>query len=309
MRGQDIFYALFILFIFIVLYVFNVMVVQMANIKDNWPLYRCNPSVMPFAGYFGVNSSDNFTYCIQNMQSSFMGYLLEPVQYTLSLISNLGGGISDSVNDIRIVLSSIRTFISNLVQNIFGVFLNILIELQKIIISIKDVVGKTMGIVTTLLYTIEGTMYTMESAWGSPAGDVMRSLCFHPNTNVQLIDHTIIHIKDLSLGDALINGSIVCATMQIKNVFGDKVNGFGKQIEDLYLMGDIQVTGSHLVMYDNNWINVMNHPDAILITNSNVPWLSCIITSNHLIPIGKYIFHDWEDDDDGKPSKYIWEEV
>ena len=42
----------------------------MKDIKDNWPEYRCNPT-MPFASQFGVDPSENFTYCIQNMQTGY----------------------------------------------------------------------------------------------------------------------------------------------------------------------------------------------------------------------------------------------
>ena len=42
---------------------------QVAEIKANWPLYRCNPMYMPLAD----NMEENFTYCIQSMQTNFMG--------------------------------------------------------------------------------------------------------------------------------------------------------------------------------------------------------------------------------------------
>jgi hypothetical protein len=51
--------------------------IQVSNIKENWPLYRCNPIYMPLAD--DVNS--NFIYCIQNMQTSYMGYLLQPLTF------------------------------------------------------------------------------------------------------------------------------------------------------------------------------------------------------------------------------------
>ena len=45
----------------------NIVSVGIKNIEDNWPTYRCNPVVMPFAGMFGQNAVTNFTYCIQTM--------------------------------------------------------------------------------------------------------------------------------------------------------------------------------------------------------------------------------------------------
>ena len=317
MKGSDIILTLFIILIFVALFMFNIFVTGMKDIKDNWPEYRCNPTIMPFASQFGVDPTENFTYCIQNMQTGFMGYLLEPVNYALSLVNNLGGEFTEAIQSVRNVLNNIRNFVSSIVQNIFGVFLNILIQFQKIIIAMKDMVGKIVGIITTLLYTMDGVIKSMQAAWGSPAGDVMRALCFMPNTLVKLKNGKIVQMKDLNLGDVLINDSVVCATMQIKNFIGEKP--FRKneednfdQIESIYRLNGgvanapIHVTGSHLVQYMGKWIPVKEHPDAKT-TILKTKWLSCLITSDHLIPIGSHIFHDWEDDN-GSPSKDLDDE-
>ncbi len=315
MRGSDIFLAFFIFLIFLGLYFYNVFTINFKNIENNWPEYRCNPTVMPFAGSFGVDPTANFTYCIQNMQTGYMSFLLQPINYALTIINNLGGEFGTAIQWIRNLVNSIRNFISSIIQNIFGVFLNILIQFQKIAISLRDMVGKTIGILTTLLYQIDGTQKTMAGAWASPPGDVMRALCFHPNTEVKLQDGEIKKMKELDLGDILSNGSMVCVTMKIKNFMGNKndfKNNEFRQIEDLYKMKSkdsenfIYVTGSHLVQYKGNWIPVKNHPDAI-ISNKKTKWLSCLITNDHLIPINNYIFHDWEDDN-GSPSKDLSDE-
>ena len=316
MKGSDITLTLFIFLIFIGLFLFNIFVTGMKDIKDNWPEYRCNPTVMPFASQFGVDPSANFTYCIQNMQTGFMGYLLEPVNYALSMVNSLGGEFTESIQSIRNVINNMRNFLSSIVQNIFGVFLNILIQFQKIIIAMKDMVGKIVGIITVLLYTIDGVVKAMQSAWGSPAGDVMRALCFMPNTLVKLENGKIVQMQHLNLGDVLLNGSVVCATMQIKNFIGTKAFNKNKsdfdQIESIYRLGGgvanapIHVTGSHLVQHMGEWIPVKDHPDAKT-TSLKTKWLSCLITSDHLIPIGSHIFHDWEDDN-GSPSKDLDDE-
>jgi len=58
----------------------------------------------------------------------------------------------------------------------------------------------------------------------------------------------------------------------------------------------IFVTGSHLIFDKNidNFIYVKHFPGAtkVDLQTSN---LVCLITSDHTIPLGDYIFHDWED--------------
>jgi hypothetical protein len=261
------------------------------EIKDNWPLYRCNPMYMPLS----ENMSQDFTYCVQNITSSFMGYLLQPLTFITSTLSTLGGDFSNQINSIRGMFDKIRNFVSSIFQSIFGVFMNIIIEFQKIIIGMKDLIGKTIGILVTLMYVMDGSIKTMNSAWKGPSGQLVKALgkCFYPETKIKLKNGNIVSIKDINLGDVLENGSIVYSTMKIDN----KTN-----TEDLYCIKndvngtDIHVTGSHLV-FDNfkrKFVKVSEYHKAIK-SKLKTDWFSCLITSDNKIKIGSELFWDWED--------------
>ena len=265
---------------------------SLQEIKENWALYRCNPMYMPLSD----NIEQDFTYCVQNMQGNFMGYLLEPLTYITGSLSNMMGGFMNDINNVRYMFSNIRGYISNIFQSIFGVFLNLVIAFQRIIISIKDIFGKTTGVLVSLLYILDGTIKTMGSAWNGPSGMLVRSLgkCFHPDTSVKLKDGNIVKIKDINLGDVLENGSIVQATMKIDNTDIETY-------EDLYVIKghgvnneDILVTGSHLIYNDGMFIIVKDYKDAVK-SDIKTNVLSCLITSDHKIQIGSKIFWDWED--------------
>ena len=189
---------------------------QLAVIKENWPLYRCNPMYMPLAD----DVESNFAYCIQNMQTDYMGYLLQPLTSVTASISNTLGGFTKDINNVRGMFDKIRTFISSTIQSVFGVFFNLVIEFQKITISIKDLVGKLIGIMVSLMYVMDGSVKTMGSAWNGPSGQLVRSLgkCFDPETKIKLQNGTIKAMKDIDLGDTLENGSIVESVMKIDNL-------------------------------------------------------------------------------------------
>lgn len=265
---------------------------SLKEIKDNWPLYRCNPMYMPLSD----NMSQDFTYCVQNITTSFMGFLLQPLTFITSTLSTLGGNFADQINAIRGMFDKIRTFVSNIIQSIFGVFLNIIIEFQKIIMGMKDLIGKTIGILVTLMYVMDGSLKTMNSAWKGPSGQLVRALgkCFYPETKIKLKNGNIVSIKDINLGDVLENGSVVYSTMKIDN----KNNK-----EDLYCIKEkgvngenINVTGSHLVFDDskNKFVKVSEYHKAVK-SKVKTEWFSCLITSDHKIKIGSEIFWDWED--------------
>jgi hypothetical protein len=265
---------------------------QLANIKANWPLYRCNPMYMPLAD----DVQSNFVYCIQSMQTSFMGYLLEPITFLTSSMSNVLGNFLTEINSVRAMFNKIRSFISSIIQSVFGIFLNLVIEFQRITISIKDLIGKTIGIMVTLLYVMDGSVKTMNSTWNGPPGQLVRALgkCFLPDTKIKLQNGMIKAMKEIDLGDILENGSVVESTLKIDNK-REKIPLY--VIKNSGLNGeDIYVTGSHLI-YDkevDKFTEVKNYSGAN-ISNVETEWFSCLITSDHKISIGKEIFWDWED--------------
>ena len=310
MKTSDITYSIFIIIIFIILLFFNIVIVGIKNVKENWPEYRCNPMVMPFASIFGQDTGENFTYCIQTMQSNYMSYLLQPLDYNFSVITDLGSSLTNSINDIRAFFDNLRNMIVSIVQNIFAMFLNIIIEFQKLIINIKDLFGKIIGILATLMYTLDGSITTMQSVWKGPpgkavqeigkAGDKISKLCFHPETKLKTIDGKLISMKDIPLGTVLKNKARVVSVMRISNLDenNNPIDNFYK-VEDGEDNKPIYVTGSHLI-YEPTLKNYVKVKDLrgikpSILTDIKTDEFSCLITSDHSIPIGEWLFHDWED--------------
>lgn len=176
MKASDITLATLIILGFIALFMVNYLSIGIANIKKNWPKYRCNPSVMPFAETFGHDANENFTYCIQNMQSDYMGYLTAPMKYSMGVMGTVANSLANSLQSVRAMFDYIRSQITGIVQSIFGVFLNILIEFQKMTIMIKDIFSKLFGILSTIMYMMSGTSMAIRSLWAGPTGKLVRAV-------------------------------------------------------------------------------------------------------------------------------------
>jgi hypothetical protein len=196
-KGQD-----YLLFIYVnlgfvaqvlILYVYS----QIEEIKQNWPKYRCNPMYMPLSD----DMTKDFTYCIQNMQTDYMGYLLQPLTYLGSTLNSMAGEFTESLDYARNMMSNIRSFITDTIESVYGLFLNIIIQFQIIIIKVKDVLGKVIGVVLSLMYLMDGSIKTMKSTWNGPPGQMVRAMgaCFHPETKLKLKDGSIKKMKDLIL--------------------------------------------------------------------------------------------------------------
>jgi len=297
MKTSDIALTVYIFIIFIILNLINVVGIGVENINRNWPQYRCNPFVMPFAGFFGHDVDKNFSYCIQNTQSNYIDHLLIPTHYQAQQSTSIHKQNLESNKSSRKMISNMRSSLGNILSNMMKYFSTIIIEIQRITDTLKDLFAKQGAAVLTMLYILDGSIMTMQSTWHGPPGMMVRALCFHPNTYIKTNQNKIVKMKDIKSGQKLKNGQMVQATMKIHNL-----DEKGNYIENLYSIPSgeknkpILVTGSHLI-YDNsinNFIHVKDYKNSIL-TNIKSTNLVCLITSNHVIPLGTNIFHDWED--------------
>lgn len=296
MRGSDIGGTILIIVVVFMLIILNFLYIMKSQIEKNWVKYRCNPIVIPFAGLFGKNSMQNFTYCIQEIQKNYMSFVMAPTHFNLQTINTGGKKMADGINNIVKFISSLRSMFGSVTGSIFGIFMNIIIEVQRLMIGIGDLTGKLMGLVVTLLYLIQGTIYTANSTWSGPVGSAVRTLCFSANTKVKLKNGNYKKFKDIALGDILRNGVEVRGVLQLKN--WDNANPSSEEWFYTLPNGEdgepIFVTGKHMIQYKNRFIYVKDHPESKR-SDYKERILYCLITSTNKIPIGEYTFWDWED--------------
>ena len=287
MRGSDIMLCFFIISVFLALLFYNIIDSSIQKIKDNWPLYRCNPGIIPFAKFFGHDPGENFTYCIANMQSGFMQFLLAPVYYLMSVLIKMGIALTESLAQILDFSNIFRFNLFREIDNIFGIVYNIFIAIQRILINIIDTIRKTIGLISSVFYMIISVILMLGGIWNGTVGNLIRKAagfaCFHRNTMIELNNGEKKKIKDITLKDTLKNNNKVTAIMKINN------DG-----SPFYKLDKIYVTGKHLVKYNNRFIHVDEHPDAFKTKKINKT-VYCLVTEKHIIEIDNHIFGDWED--------------
>ena len=160
MKGSDILLSILIFAIFSGLVVFNIVAVEMNKVKKNWPEYRCNPMIMPLAaqlGPEGTNVGQNFTYCIQNMQSGIFKYLMQPFEILLSAIAQAILSIVESLAELSNFFSVFKNLVGGIFGNLYSLFFNLLLQLIKFITTIEDLVKRISATIQTLGYTIKTT--------------------------------------------------------------------------------------------------------------------------------------------------------
>ena len=175
--GGSVMVFFLITIILIVLCSYCFVMINIAPIKDDWQNQRCKPYIIPFAGIInkpdGVSigdfTSQNFSYCTQNIMSNISGVFLQPINFVTNLVSGILDDLKTSINSIRAMFDKIRTFFQTVVEEIMGRIMNVSITLQQIIISTKDVIGKIQGAMTAGLFTTLGAFYTLQALMGAIA--------------------------------------------------------------------------------------------------------------------------------------------
>lgn len=351
--GSVILFIILMIIMFLV-FAYTTVMTNIQPIKDNWAVERCNPKVIPFAGFInkpeGASTiqytQDNFNFCMQNILTSITGYAVEPLTFVTSGLTSLYGEIADTLNSIRTIISNVRTNIAKIAQEIMGRILNIMTPIQMILISFIDTIGKIKGIFAAGIYTSLGTYYTLKSLLGAILQFVVIILiilagliaglwiipftwpaaisgtavflsvsiplliilafmnqvlhininspipslpgpgghCFDRNTPLELNDGTIKSMEEIKAGDILANNNVVTAKLKLD----------AKDVE-MYQLGNITVSGSHQVKYNDKWVFVKDHPERKPALSFSDPYIYCLNTSLKTLQIDAFIFSDWDE--------------
>lgn len=131
-----------------------------------------------------------------------------------------------------------------------------------------------------------------------PSMSIPTIQCFDENTKIKLKNGIWREIKNIQIGDILWNNE-----NQNQNQEKDSNNNFvtgifkvNAKLSQMYTLNNIIVSDSHLVFYQNKWIRVYQHPDAIKIIHYNKPLLYCLNTTNGKICIQDTLFSDWNEE-------------
>lgn len=169
------FFIITIILILVISYFHTLINIQ--PIINDWPNQRCKPNILPFAGLInppqGVSATDytsqNFTYCTQNILSNITGYAVEPISFVTNTLQQLANNMQNSIQGIRAMFDKVRSSMQNVSEEIMGRLINVMVPLQQIIISFKDLISKIQGTMTAGLFTLLGSYYTLKSLMGAIA--------------------------------------------------------------------------------------------------------------------------------------------
>ena len=287
---------------------------------DNF--YQCTQSILAtIIGYF--MAPINFT--VQHM-TEFWSEIMKAVNMIrhvftyirnriMAIVSNIFGRVYNVVIPVQVILMKLKDILAKSV----GVLTSALYTIMTLYLSMKSFLGAFLEILvlsliilaaaTILLWILPftwplaGVMTAFFVAIAVPLaiiaiglGDVLHITssknipgkpgCFDADTVIHLKKGAT-RIKNLKAGDRLFDGSKITAFFKIST--HDK---------NMYQINKLIVSGSHKIRYNDTWVSVKNHPEAVLIEDYCKPYIYCLNTTSKRIKIQEHLLLDWDDVDD-----------
>ena len=150
----DIGSAFLIIIIFCLIQLSITLSIGIAQLRNNWEKYKCNPGVIPFAGLVGHDPVTTFNECTKETLSGFMGTFLDPIYTSLNSFADSGNLFVGILESLKLGLNVQQGGTLNFIEDL-GVRLNILInELSRSFITVSDLFGKVGAMVSVIYYLI-----------------------------------------------------------------------------------------------------------------------------------------------------------
>ena len=273
---------------------------KFSTVKANWAQYRCDPAIMPFASYYGYDTTENFNYCTGNIFASKTGP-------TVSSFSSILGGISDVLGTLSTSMNSLRTSVATLgggINVIFQEFVDritgFFFQMRLSAVRIKMLMGRLYTIFFSVMYMGMSGMTGLTTFSNTDLFRFVDGLgCFPPAQPI-VTRRGVLPIGKVQVGDVLAGG--------------ERVNGvfrFWARGHPMRRLGSVLVSDNHYVrLGDGAWVRADEHPDSVAADPWHADELVCLNTDRHTMRIGGYVFRDFDETDEGHaPTMGIVEEA
>jgi hypothetical protein len=292
---------LILLFIMVGVWLLLLTIADTAEISRNWPKYRCQASVIPFAAFYGHDTTENFQYCMTQIMNDEAGSALSPVFQILAGFLATLGTLMKTANSLRVEFATMMGGINTMFQNFADRFRQLQLKVKTTGLRMQMLMQRLYATFFAVIFIALSSTTALQNFSNTVLFRFLDTFCFDPDTVVEVKGKGKIAVKDVQLADILEpSGSEVTA------VFSFLADG-QPMVE---LPGPIIVSTNHyLFKNDTEVLRADSHPDA----KPSDPWaggverpLICFNTSNHIIPIGSYRFLDYDETEAADADTMAW---
>jgi len=264
-----------------------------ANVSSNWAENRCKPQIMPFASLYGYNTAENFNYCMTNIIKDQAGNSLGPVYQILATFVGTLSTLLASANSLRLSLATLVGGITTVFQEFTERINALMVRIRVSSVRMKMLFGRLFATFYAMIYMGMSGITAVSNFGDTFLFKFLDTFCFDPTTLVEIEEKGKIPVRDVKIGDIFVKtGGRVTATF-----------AFIADGQPMVKLGSTLVSTNHYVQSGANqntgkYVQAKDHPDAI----ATEPWqggvakpLICFNTSDHHIPVGDYVFLDYDE--------------
>ena len=261
------------------------------TIKNNWGEYRCQMEIMLFASVFGHDTMENLQFCLGEGFNTRASVSIKPFYGILSGFTSTLMTLLSSINSIRMVFATLVGSISQVFSEFSSRVQMLMYRIQATAARMKFLMKRVSATMYSVVYMGMSGIKAGQNFTQTPPFKFMSWMaCFPPETPVDIKGRGYTEMKDVRIGDVIDAETRVTGTVSIV--------GDGQQ---MYKIDGCSVSASHYVKEDGAWVLSKDSARAI----PEGEWaggldrpLTCLVTSNHILPIGNVIFSDYHETED-----------
>jgi hypothetical protein len=293
-------------------------IVDIQKVKDNWETYRCRPDVMLMADYYGHDSIENLQYCLKNGFDKRAMEAIAPFYTYLGKFVEVLMTMLNSINSIRMIFATIIGSATQIFTEFSGRIQALFYRFQMAAIRMKMLMGRVFATMYAVIFMGMAGIKATQNFGNTFLFKFLDTFCFDPDTEIVLQNGTRVPIKEVKVGDYLVGGQRVTAAFQFAAdgqamvslpLAATEPKGVSLPLAATEPKGvklsEILVSTNHYIKYKGKWIEAKDHPDARAAADwsgGNDRPLICLNTDTHTIPIGNYIFSDYDETSEGDES-------
>lgn len=283
-------------------------VLQIADyveIRRNWPVYRCQPSISPFAKFYGYDPTETMNFCIGQAVKEHSGEVIKPIYAGINEVNAAVENIYGSVTAVEGGVKGLLAGFSNFVVNFVSSFNLVGTRIRMSLIMVKEIFQRVFGIFIAFVYSAIAALTFGENLVCNPLTTFVGNLagvdlcCFAPGTRIRMADGSTRAIDDIKIGDTLAGSAHVTSVFLFDGMEG---------CDGMVSIHGVHVSGNHAVLGpDGAWIRADAHPAAVQMPC--LPYLFCLGTTTNTIPVvppsgpegpvvGDLLFTDYEESSD-----------
>ncbi len=272
------------------------------EIAENWPKYRCSPTVIPFASMYGHDTAENFQFCLKNSFGEMAQSAMGPFGNILATFAGTLTTLIQNANSMRLQLATLVGGLTKITQEFQDRIVQLMFRIQITAQRIKMLMSRLFATFYAVIYMGMSGITAATNFGDTFLFKFLDTFCFDPETILEIEGKGKIPIREVKIGDIFTKtGGRVTSTLKF----------YADGQEMVYLPENILVSTNHYI-YDTvkqKYVKAREHSDAFLTADwsgGNERPLYCLNTSDHKIPVGEYVFLDYDETEEGDREAMNW---